>query len=490
MIFNLSIVNLINLIGIAIGIGICSLCFMQITASIHLRKEVRNYFQVFFALIIVYISTHLARQLMEGIQGNGIHIALNIVTFIEIVAAGFMAALMSMLILVVSKPDQFAKGYRAIFIFLAMLHIIIMFVDLFTNVVFYFDEGNIYHRGPGYILSNISSIIMLLIDIFLLIQNRKKIDKMIKIAFWIYMIAPLLAIAVQSFVYGVQLIIFATVGSAVYMFSVIIKNQNDKYEKQQKENSRIETELTMASSIQADMLPNIYPAFPEREEFDIFASMDPAKEVGGDFYDFFLVDDDHLCILIADVSGKGVPAALFMMASMIILANNASLGKSPAQILTDTNTAICSNNREEMFVTVWLGILEISTGKLTAANAGHEYPALMHPDGNFELIKEKHGFVIGAMEEARYKEFEFKLEPGSKLFIYTDGVPEATRHDKEQFGTTRMVDTLNIYKDKAPVDILSGIQDAVDDFVKNEEQFDDLTMLCLEYKGKKEKDNI
>ena len=167
--------------------------------------------------------------------------------------------------------------------------------------------------------------------------------------------------------------------------------------------ARIETELNLATRLQADMLPNIFPAFPERSEFDIFATMDPAKEVGGDFYDFFLIDDDHLCMVMADVSGKGVPAALFMMAAKIILANNAMSGKSPAQILTDTNAAICSNNREEMFVTVWLGILEISTGKLTAANAGHEYPVIKRPDGTFELLKDKHGFVIGGMDGMKYK---------------------------------------------------------------------------------------
>jgi sigma-B regulation protein RsbU (phosphoserine phosphatase) len=231
------------------------------------------------------------------------------------------------------------------------------------------------------------------------------------------------------------------------------------------------------------MLPNIYPAFPDKPEFDIYATMDPAKEVGGDFYDFFLVDDDHLCMVIADVSGKGVPAALFMMASKIILANNAMVGKSPAQILTDTNTAICSNNREEMFVTVWLGILEISTGKLIAANAGHEYPAIMQPDGRFDLIKDKHGFVIGGMSGIKYKEYELELKPGSKLFLYTDGVPEATDAAKELFGTERMLDALNVNTNAPSKDILQNVKNAVDRFVKDAEQFDDLTMLVLEYKG-------
>ena len=247
--------------------------------------------------------------------------------------------------------------------------------------------------------------------------------------------------------------------------------------------ARIESELNLATRIQADMLPNIYPAFPDRSEFDIYATMDPAKEVGGDFYDFFLVDNDHLCMVMADVSGKGVPAALFMMASKIILANNAMMGKSPAKILADTNAAICSNNREEMFVTVWLGILEISTGKLTAANAGHEYPVVKHADGEFELLKDKHGFVIGGMDCAKYKEYELTLEKGAKLFLYTDGVPEATDAENQLFGTERMLAALNGDLAAGTVQTLKNVRAAVDAFVKDAEQFDDLTMLCMEYRG-------
>ena len=249
------------------------------------------------------------------------------------------------------------------------------------------------------------------------------------------------------------------------------------------EKQRINTELNLATRIQIAMLPNTFPAFPDRPEFDIYASMDPAKEVGGDFYDFFLVDDDHLCMVMADVSGKGIPAALFMMASKIILANNAKLGKSPAQILTDTNASICSNNKEEMFVTVWLGILELSTGKLTAANAGHEYPVLRNADGKFDLIKDKHGFVIGGMDGLKYKEYEIQMTPGSKLFLYTDGVPEATDANGEQFGTDRMLAALNEKADAAPQELLRQVRAAVDSFVKDADQFDDLTMLCLEYRG-------
>ncbi len=258
----------------------------------------------------------------------------------------------------------------------------------------------------------------------------------------------------------------------------------DRIVKVTAEKERIGAELSLATQIQASMLPHIFPAFPERSEFDIFASMNPAKEVGGDFYDYFLIDDDHLCLMIADVSGKGVPAALFMMASKIILQSVAQMGKSPAEILTRTNDILCSNNEVQMFVTTWLGILELSTGKLTAANAGHEFPVLKNPGGKFELFRDKHGFVIGGMENVRYREYELQLEPGSVLFVYTDGVPEATNADNELFGTERMVDALNTLPDAAPKEVLANMRQAVNDFVKDAEQFDDLTMLCLKFRGK------
>ena len=260
----------------------------------------------------------------------------------------------------------------------------------------------------------------------------------------------------------------------------------DEIEKITAERERIGTELLVAARIQESMLPNVFPAFPERKEFEIFASMDPAKEVGGDFYDFFFIDDDHLCLEIADVSGKGVPAALFMMASKIILTNYAKMGHSPAEILQYTNAAICSNNRVEMFVTVWLGILELSTGRLRASNAGHEYPILAQGDGKFELIKDRHGFVIGGMEGVKYTEYELMLEPGAKLFVYTDGLTEATDSKGKMFGTERILKTLNENPDISPVQSLEKMKEAVDLFVKEAEQFDDLTMMCLQYNGPEE----
>lgn len=248
------------------------------------------------------------------------------------------------------------------------------------------------------------------------------------------------------------------------------------------EKERIGAELDVARHIQASMLPCIFPAFPERHEFDIFASMNPAKEVGGDFYDFFLVDDDHLAVVMADVSGKGVPAALFMMISKTLLKSAAQSGLSPKAVLEKVNDQLCENNDAEMFVTVWLGILEISTGKMKCANAGHEYPAIMRKGGDFELFKDKHGFVLAGMEGARYREYELELHAGDRLVVYTDGVPEATNGANTLYGTDRMISALNGARDGSCRQMLEALHRDVDSFVDGADQFDDITMLCIEMK--------
>ena len=242
-------------------------------------------------------------------------------------------------------------------------------------------------------------------------------------------------------------------------------------------------ELNVATQIQADMLPSIFPAFPNHPEFDIYATMTPAKEVGGDFYDFFLTDDDHLCMVIADVSGKGVPAALFMVIAKTLLKNSAQTGLSPKQILEIVNNQLVEGNKAEMFVTAWVGILQLSTGKLVAANAGHEYPVLKKADGAFELMKDRHGFVLAGMENVRYREYEMQIDAGDVLFVYTDGVPEATNLNNEMFGTQSMLDALNSCSSSHPQHLLAAVKESIDSFVGEAQQFDDITMLALEMKS-------
>ncbi|MBR6069760.1 MAG: SpoIIE family protein phosphatase [Ruminococcus sp.] len=251
------------------------------------------------------------------------------------------------------------------------------------------------------------------------------------------------------------------------------------------EKERMGAELDVAKQIQSDMLPRIFPPYPEREEFDIYADMLPAREVGGDFYDFFLVDDDHLAVVMADVSGKGIPAALFMVIAKTLIKNRTQAGGTPAEILRDVNEQLCEGNEADMFVTAWLAVIDLNTGEGFATNAGHENPALCHSSGNFELIKNKHSLAVAVMDGANFREHGFKLEAGDTLFIYTDGVPEASNSNDEMFGTDRMIEVLNNNRDESLNSIIDSMRSEIIKFTGEAEQFDDFTMLALRYYGKK-----
>ena len=249
------------------------------------------------------------------------------------------------------------------------------------------------------------------------------------------------------------------------------------------EKERIGTELSVASKIQGDMLPRIFPPFPDRSEIDLYASMTPAKEVGGDFYDFYLVDRDHLVLTIADVSGKGVPAALFMVISKTLLKNHAQTGDSPKKILTYVNHQLCQNNASFMFCTVWLGILDLRNGKLTAANAGHEYPALKRKNGMYELIRGRHDPPLGIRDGFRYHEYELMLSSGDCLFEYTDGVTEAENESHEQFQEERLLQALNSNPDETTQETINTVYKAIQTFIQSAPQYDDITMLNIRYCG-------
>ena len=251
------------------------------------------------------------------------------------------------------------------------------------------------------------------------------------------------------------------------------------------EKERIGAELNVATQIQADMLPRIFPPFPERHDMDIFATMQPAKEVGGDFYDFFLIDDSHLALVMADVSGKGVPAALFMVIAKTLIKNRTQMSTnySPSEILYDVNNTLCEGNEAELFVTVWLGIIDLNTGKGLAANAGHEHPAIRRADGQYELSIYKHSPAVATMEGIRFREHEFELHPGDSLYVYTDGVAEATNANNELYGNERLIEALNRDPSASPRDILKTVKESIEDFVGDAPQFDDITMLGFKYLG-------
>ncbi len=249
------------------------------------------------------------------------------------------------------------------------------------------------------------------------------------------------------------------------------------------EKERIGAELDMASRIQSSQLPRLFPPFPDRKEFSLYATMTPAKEIGGDFYDFFMIDHDHIGFVIADVSGKGVPAALLMMVSRVLIKSGLQNGKSPAETLESVNNQLCESNDADFFVTVWTGVLEISTGRGVAANAGHEHPVVRKADGSYELVIYRHSLPVGSMKGIRFRQHEFRMEPGDSFFVYTDGVPEAMNGKQELYGTDRMLAALNREPDAQPEQILANVARDVSGFVDGAEQFDDLTMLCFRYLG-------
>ena len=250
------------------------------------------------------------------------------------------------------------------------------------------------------------------------------------------------------------------------------------------EQERMEAELSIAAQIQEGMLPRKFPAFPDRGEFDIYASMTPAKEVGGDLYDFFLIDEDHLAMLIADVSGKGISASLFMVNAKALLQNQMiQSGSDVVEICEKVNGRLIEQNEANLFVTVWLGVLTISTGEVVYVNAGHEYPALYRNGGQFIVEKDVHSGPMAAMEEMKFKAGTIRLQPGDTVFCYTDGVPEATDGEEKLFGTERMLQALNRQPDAGPKKLDENVRASIAEFVGEAPQFDDTTILCLKYYG-------
>ena len=351
--------------------------------------------------------------------------------------------------------------------------LILNLANLFYPVYFYVDPMGVYSRTDLYLLSHAYNLLTVLVALGGMVVSTVPIKtKIISASFILIPVATNLVTGINQEITARH---SAMLVSIVLIYGVL-------FAEREKTLITTEDELSMANNIQTSVIPNIFPAFPERQEFDVYGSMDAAKEVGGDFFDFFFIDKHHLAMVMADVSGKGIPAALFMMSAKIIINDRAMMGGTPSEILEYANARICNKNEEEMFITVWLGILDITTGELTCANAGHEYPCFCR-NGEFELYKDVHGFVVGAYEDEEYEDYKIKLEPGDYIFLYTDGLPEANNAKGELFGNERMVEVLNRGKNLSPKELLDLVKKSVEDFEKGAPQFDDLTMMAVKYKG-------
>ena len=373
-----------------------------------------------------------------------------------------------------SFEGRFANIVHKLLPVLIIIQTLVLLSNIFYPVTFEVTAEGVYQSTAASLAEDVFLALTSILTAVLVFMSHNPFNQ--KVAVLTFIFLPIIEYAILGGSFGEASQYGIVLMSLIIMYCVIFNFKSNKL-------AATETELNMATQIQTSMLPSVFPAFPDRTEFDIHASMDPAKEVGGDFYDFFMVDDDHLALVIADVSGKGVPAALFMMSAKIYINDHATMGGTPAEILERVNKLICANNKAHMFVTVWLGILEISTGKLITSSAGHEYP-IINVNGKYELFKDKHGMAVGAFELAKYTDTEIQLKKGDSIFVYTDGVAEATDAGNQMFGTDRTVEALNAAPAGcAQKDVLLGVRAAVDAFVKEAPQFDDLTMLGLRYNG-------
>ena len=488
--FHFTTTDLINFFIISIGVGTCGLNFMQAEYSAQMLKGVRIHLQLFCAALIGYLVAALGKCILDGIPGSNIRSTLLVLAFLEPWMCGIATYMLSNLLLIIAHSKNMRR-ISYVFLTINCLNTVMLVANLRLNVLYYLDAANAFHQGSMYLMLGFFNGIQMVIDAFLLILYRNKFGGRVRLAFWLYITLPVPSLLAQVVFPELKLICFTTIGTAIFTNFCIVRDQNEKSETQMQESSRIAAELNMAAGIQTHMLPNVFPAFPERDEFDIYATMHPAKEVGGDFYDFFMIGEDHLGIVVADVSGKGVPAALFSMIAKTMLKTQAQTRLSPDRVLMEVNASLCENNEEEMFVTVWLGVLEISTGLLTYADAGHE-KLLLYQNGEWTLLPKAGGFALAAYtpediemlgEDVGFRNQTIQLRPGDAILQYTDGVTEAKNMKKEQFGEKRLLKAVNGAPSAVPEELLPYIRKKIDEFVLGAPQFDDITMLGLRMNG-------
>ena len=363
--------------------------------------------------------------------------------------------------------------------YIVLISVVLRVVNLFNGMYFSVDAAGVYQRGPLYPVSMLSAILTLAAVTAVAIAERKQLQTYQIVAAALYIIAPFATAILTVLIYGLS------IGSSVIMLILLLMYCVLNIT-QGKEKAVADRDLAVASNIQKTILPMIFPYLPERKEFDIYATMTPAKEVGGDFYDFFMIDDDHIAIVIADVSGKGMPAALFMMVARTLIKNQtqgASFNKDPKEILAQVNNQLCEGNEMELFVTAWLGIITLSTGHMEYASAGHEYPAISRDGKNFFIMKERNSPPLATLEGLKFHGGELELQAGDVVFVYTDGVTEATTAENELFGLDRMLDALNVNIKADVKEIDTNVRQAIDAFVQDAPQFDDITMLTFRYNG-------
>ena len=466
-----------------VGIEIFSILVgyvLFISCTIDVQKSGANlkWFIYMINTVIWWAFTDAGSWLLDGVaEMRGLNFIDNTILFFCTLLSTYCFWKYLTEVLVMSHP--FEKVLDKMVTCVLLVASVLRIVNIFTGFYFTIDANGVYQRGPLYIVSMLSSLLTLAAVMIVLIVERKQLQTYQIVAAALYIAAPFAGAVITATTYGLSVISSILMLVLLLMYCVLNVTQG-------REKALADRDLAMAASIQKNILPKIFPYLPEREEFDLYATMTPAKEVGGDFYDFFMIDDDHIAIVIADVSGKGMPAALFMMVARTLIKNQtqgASYSKDPRDILAEVNNQLCEGNEMELFVTAWLGIVTLSTGHLDYASAGHEYPAVSTGGHDFFILREKNSPPLATMEGLRFRGGSIELKKGDTIYVYTDGVTEATEAGGELFGMDRMLDALNIdiHADLKQID--TNVRSAIDDFVMDAPQFDDITMLTFRYNG-------
>ena len=430
----------------------------NISKDLLLDVTLRSVFTLFIPAMIAFV-----------LKGKGKKLKYVLLTFLTLSVGAIYSILTYTAILLFIMPILLAARYysKKFTIFVAIISILVLGISEYLGVYFGLLDLNYVELPRGTTMTIETNILEAV--------KRLDLDKQ-EIAKYVM----LQSFLPKLFVYSI-IIAFACV-----QISQSGKNMIEKQKELSENGARIESELNIANAIQKNMLPSIFPPFPEHKEIEIYANMVPAKEVGGDFYDMFLVDENHLALVIADVSGKGVPAALIMMITKTLIKNTALNFKLVDEVFYSVNNMLCEGNQSNHFVTSWLGILDLRNGKLEFVNAGHNPPLVYAKRENkFDFLKTKPNLILAAMENTKYIKHEVILEPGDRIFLYTDGVTEATNTKNELYGEERLQNYLNSHVEEDVEATIKGVKKDIDSFVGNASQFDDITMLEFLFKEKK-----
>ncbi len=472
---NIKPVYLINisadLSGMVTGYVLYICCIIDVSRG----ADSSRYYQYLLNVVILALFTDAVAWLLNGLPDfRAANIIDNTIYYICMpVSCFFFWHYIAELL----KPEEKIRAKLDKTVLAGMIICIALcIINLFAGQYFTVNAEGEYGRNALYPIHQIYGFVMIALCLWLMKLQRRKLRFYQLIAMVLYLITPFAVSVMTMMIFGLSLAYPVLMAVMLLMYCVVNVSKG-------REAAAASRDMQVAAAIQKRMLPDEFPAFPEHGEFEIYASMRPAKEVGGDFYDFFLVDKDHLGLVMADVSGKGVPASLLMMVAKSIIKNSMQAGASPAQCLSQINRQLLERGDIGMFITVWLAVLNIKTGEGIAANAGHEHPGLISANGEALLVEYKHSPPVAVMEDIPFTEHGFKLNKGDKLLVYTDGVTEAMNDRSELFGEERLLEVLKSCGQLDPDKLIGEVDNAIAVFTEGAEQSDDLTMLCLEYIG-------